>query len=537
MEFPVKHCVIFLITLILALLPSASVAIPAFPGAEGYGSETPGGRGGRVIKVTNLNMAGPGSFAEACKATGPRIVVFEVSGTINFFPAMAIQIYNPNLTIAGQTAPGGGITIANAGFYVFADDVIIRFIRVRGAEQSPLINQGGDALQMPDVNNNIVDHCSFAWACDETVDLSGSRNVTIQWSIINESSIYDVGTTNFCHEKLIPHNFAVIHKYDSAGLFSMHHNLLAHHERRYPLLNAHQDDFRNNVMYHFGSRCIHTDDAPDQHQIPYPHDINVVNNYFKRGSGAPVQSNSSFRFYVNGNIREGSTVIESGNHEKLSAPYSGSPQITTHTARESYDMVLERAGAWPRDSLDRRTVRDVINNTGEWGRHDEPLSDSAVTPPVDTDNDGMPDDWERAHSLDPNDSSDCGGTDLRIAGYTNIEVYINELADNLIQSGQAGNILQGNSDHVLPDVVRVFPNPFSTSVFFELRTAKSELRNMSLGIYDITGKLIYKLDQRGSHSAFRSSGYAWNALNYPSGIYFVRIKTGEHILKQKLIKM
>ena len=174
-----------LITFLL-LIPGLALAVPAFPGAEGFGAKSVGGRGGKVIEVTNLNDSGSGSLRAAIAASGPRTVVFRVGGTIEL--KSRIQVENPYLTIAGQTAPGGGITLKNGSnekdtLYILTHDVVVRYLRVRPGP-------GGDADGVgvgTNASNVVLDHCSVSWAVDENLGVSSTaKNVSIQWSIIAE---------------------------------------------------------------------------------------------------------------------------------------------------------------------------------------------------------------------------------------------------------------------------------------------------------------------------------------------------------------
>jgi hypothetical protein len=424
-------------------------------------------------------------------ASGKRIVVFEVSGAIKLPYSAPITITQPDITIAGQTAPGEGITITGAGLFSSSHDIVVRFIRVRGTDTQN--DEQGDALRFTG-HHAVFDHCSFGWACDETADMCHSYDVTVQWCIFNESSIYIPGTNNamYCHPEGA-HNYGLLHSYGNCARLSIHHSLFTKHLRRNPMLSGQKDDFRNNVVYAWGTACVHTASSSN---IPWPHDLNVINNYFKwaRYDTPVITGDSNFRIHVSGNINTNS-VLESGDHQRLSAPFSGSPQITTHTAEESYDLVLQKAGAMPRDSLDRRNVRETITKTG-WifGRTDAPLTRSSGTAPRDSDNDGMPDAWETENRLNPNSGSDASGTNLSSAGYTNIEVYLNELADDLIQAGSTTDAFPGALD--IPTVrkgpLNLFPNPVSQGQRLNVSVRNSGARSssVSLELFDTMGRKI-----------------------------------------------
>ena len=440
--------------------------IKAFPGAEGWGAVTTGGRNGRVIKVTNLNTSGPGSLSEACAAKGPRIVVFEVSGVING----DVLIKEPYITIAGQTAPGAGITIEGklGSFDYGVHDIIVRHIRIRRPRD---MGSGGDAIQMGGLGpkktgtyNIILDHLSLCWGNDEVIDLYHAHDVTIQWCTIEESD--DKG-----HGKGA-HNFAIISAAENNGAVTVHHNLFAHHYRRVPCMAPYRenaaDDFCNNLIYN--CRGGYTDDG---HGSNARSPVNLHRNYYRRGPQTlermyPYALSVEMDYYVKDNFFEDwgyqdhpkywKSPNESGgvprwiqynnNGREINEP-APVPPVVMQDAKEIYDIVLAKAGCWPRDRVTIRTIDEVKNKTGSWGRNAplEPTDDwfmeglKAVKAPLDTDNDGMPDTWEAAYGLNPEDPNDAGkivhdkvSTDNRHAGYTFIEFYINELADNLLRN-------------------------------------------------------------------------------------------------------
>jgi pectate lyase len=223
---------------ILALIPNVYAedipSIPAFPGAEGYGAMTRGGRGGKVIMVTNLNDTGPGSLRDACETEGPRIVVFTVSGTITL--ESRLRISNPYITIAGQTAPGEGICIKKYPLSINASEVIIRYIRVRLGDET---GDDADAISGRYHKNIILDHVSASWSIDETVSIYYCENVTVQWCLISES-LYDAGHVKGAH------GYGGIW---GSNYSTYHHNLLAHHSSRNPRFasGCGYNDFRNNT--------------------------------------------------------------------------------------------------------------------------------------------------------------------------------------------------------------------------------------------------------------------------------------------------
>ncbi len=453
-----KSCTFLSLFSVLVLAGVGSVIaeevakLPAFPGAEGFGAKSIGGRGGRVIKVTTLEPTGPGSIEQALSAKGPRIIVFEVSGVIKaprrgkYF---SINIREPNVTIAGQTAPGAGITIEGMLKVPYRlkpalHDVTIRFLRIR-PPQPVGSGQGGDGVQLTGIDRLILDHCSIAWGNDENVDVCNSRNITIQWCAIEESSRKG-------HEKG-HHNFGMIMGYSGRDA-SIHHSLFAHHKRRAPLCGLEVLDHRNNVIYNMWSPLNWHPTRMNYQRPGKPFRANIVANYFKHGprnEGKSPQKNlddvmssrGKVHLYQRGNyfawLKE---EVAAGDGPTAEKPWTASP-VTTHTAREAYKLVLAHTGCLPRDAVGRRTIKEVRTGTGAWGRR-EPKGGlmegmKPAAPPKDTDGDGMPGDWESAHGLNLNDPKDAtgivpkgAGKDDRHAGYTFIEFYINDCADRLI---------------------------------------------------------------------------------------------------------
>lgn len=410
--------------------------LPAFPGAEGFGSTTPGGRGGQVLFVTTLADSGPGSLREACDTPGPRIVVFRVSGTIQLESPIVVR--EPYLTLAGQTAPGDGICIRDQPFGVATHDVVIRYLRFRLGDETA---QEADCLGfLGGASNSIIDHCSATWSVDECLSLSGRvENVTIQWCLIGESLHQSK------HAKGA-HGFGSLSR--ANGPVSWHHNLWLHNHSRNPRLGDDYGrppppffDVRNNVLYNY----ISTGSGLTQGEFR----VNYVGNYIRPGPhtratkpisiGAP----STLEFFVSGNVVDDNEALTSDNSQLFNArsidgrtqvrlvdaPFPAAP-VTTTSAAEALEQVLAIVGASRprRDAVDTRLVADVrnrgggpINSQSEVGGWPELVSE---TPPVDADQDGMPYDWERAHGLDPGNPHDHR-EDPDGDGYTNIEEWLN----------------------------------------------------------------------------------------------------------------
>lgn len=436
----------------------------AFPGAEGFGKYTTGGRGGRVIYVTNLDDSGTGSFRSAVQTTGKRIILFKVSGNIEL--RSNISITNNDITIAGQTAPGDGVTLKNYSLIVNADNVIIRFMRFRMGDEG---NAEGDALEGRYKKNIIIDHCSMSWSTDETASFYGNENFTMQWSILSES------LRNSVHEKG-NHGYGGIWGGKNA---SFHHNLLAHHDNRNPrfdhpgVYNSTNSsmrgvvDFRNNVIYNWGTDASYGGEAGTFNMVanyykPGPATVNkrrFLNAYEQASNSAPIYGYG--KFHVDGNVVEGHSDITSNNwlgvvakngsasdkeSMKLEGPLNYPEFKVSHTATQALDKILLYGGAsYKRDAIDARIVDDVKNGTftaaGSRGSTNgiiDSQSDvggwpelSSSTAPVDTSNDGMPDAWKTANKLDPT-NAEANGRDLSTA-YDNVEVYINSLVKEITQ--------------------------------------------------------------------------------------------------------
>ena len=426
---------------------AVSLPLPAFPGAEGYGAQSIGGRGGDVIEVRNLNDSGPGSLRAAVEAEGPRIVVFRVGGTIELLSS--IEITNPYITIAGQTAPGGGIairthpTMDDAPIYVSTQHVIIRYIRARPGPSTEL-SQNIDALIIGrEAKHIIVDHCSFSWSTDETISIwYDASDITIQWSIISEALLNSTHNAG-------PQGYGVLIG-DQSTRISFHHNLLAHNHGRNPRATNGDIDLVNNVIYNPGSTpsrlfgdAINGNVASDR--------FNYVGNYIKPGPDSTfdyevkLESNdgSAFSTFLANNIgpnRPDETVpdqeiVHPDGRGFIVDTRFDAPFVTTYTALDAYDHVLASAGATLplRDPVDERIINEVVSSSGKiiddpsevggW-----PYLDSGI-PSADSDHDGMPDTWENLYGFNPYDPTD-GPKDANADGYTNIEEFLNGTSPN-----------------------------------------------------------------------------------------------------------
>lgn len=452
-------CVLLCFVSVFLSAPTESSELTAFPGAEGFGAVAVGGRGGEVIKVTTLASSGPGSLQAACAEEGPRIVVFGVGGVIRG----DVAIKHPFITIAGQTAPSPGITLegrllSRPDPWRRLNDIVVRFIRIRPA---PTTGHTGDAVQLPDTERVVLDHLSMSWANDETIDICHSSEFTIQWCTLEESDTEG-------HAKGGGHNFGLISAYPNSGNISLHHNLFAHHSRRSPSLTPYvpgkPGDFLNNVVYNFREGLTHDGHIPREA-------INLIANYYKRGPNSetiiPFNFHSEGSYFLKGNYVDGAGLIadlKEGGHafpawlkinrplRLLAQPAAVAP-VETHSAEDAYKLVLDRAGCFPKDRVTTRITQEVADGSGKWGRNApaDPGDDwfaaglTRGAPPVDSDGDGMPDEWENGHGLNKLDDQDHKR--ILSSGYTAIEAYINERAEQLVKSGGEGGKLLADAGH------------------------------------------------------------------------------------------
>jgi len=434
--------------------------LKAFPSAEGYGRFAKGGRGGRVIHVTNLNDSGPGSLRAAIDETGPRTIVFDVSGVIELKSKLLITGTKGNgfVTLAGHTAPGKGVVIKGWTFgMIGGSDVVVRFIRTRIGTSS---GETMDGMGMASAENSIFDHCSISWTIDEAFSSRSANDITLQRTLISEA-LNQAGHRKYGDNA--QHGYCASIGGDTG---SFHHNLLAHCAGRNwslagglgksPFVYVGKIDIRNNVVYNWRHRT--TDGGA--------HEVNFVNNYYKPGPSTEVlfalnAQNDGFpgtqRYYFEGNIMEGHW--DESNQDKgkkatgeprdydpwVSEPFFES-YVTTQSASDAYENVLADVGANVPvlDDHDKRVIEEVRNGTftyrgSKTGYPGLPDNEADVGGfedyPViyrdenwDSDRDGMPNEWELAHGLNPNDPSDGNATTFSNVGYTNLEMYLAELA-------------------------------------------------------------------------------------------------------------
>jgi hypothetical protein len=467
-------------------LPQAK--IPAFPGAEGGGEYTFGGRGGKVYVVTSLADDGPGTLRWACEQGGARIVVFNVAGIIHIKSPIIVRA--PYISIEGQTAPGDGVCVAGESFWVNTHDVVIRYMRFRRGETN--VGRRDDALGGDPVGNIIVDHTSTSWGLDE--NFSMYRHM---YNPMDGSKDEKLGTVNITIQNCIyaealdywNHAFGSTTGGENSTLIR---NMWADNTGRNPSVGWNGVyTFINNVVFNWHHRSM---DGGD-----YTTNFNIINNYFKPGPVTPkdqpvghrilkpesgrskLKEKYFGRVYVSGNIMEGYPEItkdpwaggiqveENGGKElpdagkykdfmKSDVPFPMAP-VTIMSAENAYKFVVANAGATlpHRDAVDLRIAEQVRTGkiaykemrtdtdfqfhvrklpkdsyklgiiTAPWQVGGYPVYKG--TPYKDSDNDGIPDSWEISHGLNPHDASDACKPAKNGGGYTNIEVYLNTVAD------------------------------------------------------------------------------------------------------------
>lgn len=451
---------------------SSSRPLPAFPGAEGFGALSVGGRGGRIIEVTNLKNAGTGSLRAALEAEGPRIVVFRVGGTIKLYNE--IKVTNPYVTVAGQTAPGDGILIRGVDSKLLSitngvHDVIIRYLRFRNGS-GDTNGFGHDNISINSGYNIILDHVSMSWSTDENASLFRHHNnppiynVTIQRSSFGEglqghsNGLLISGETDFSDPK------NPIEAWRGINQISIHHNLFIHNDTRNPRVTSSGTQVINNVIYNWGRKIGET---------TFGSVVDFINNYAKAGpvssldriflheNSNPAHPNDPYpdpSIYTEGNIVQPIQTDPNADNWDLwelrfsdapvpksyrrSTPLQQAPiPVDVQSADQAYESVLADVGANARlnclgnwipnaDPVDQRYISDVLNNFGE----NEPIRRpyygggypdiESGTPCEDSDRDGMPNAWENQHQFNPQDPSD-GLTDADGDGYTNVEEYLN----------------------------------------------------------------------------------------------------------------
>lgn len=554
-----------------------SQTIPAFPGAEGFGATTTGGRGGQVIYVTNLNCSGAGSLAEALRVVGKKYILFKVSGVI----PCAAEVFQGDVYIAGQTSPSGIIVRGIVLDEIYetntnSRNVIIRHLRSRPKLGTNLPNQGyvlDDALRLDGASNVIVDHCSFANAIDESVQISNSHNITVQNCQLAETlgDHYALGgmLMNYSEEG---------HQQDN---ISIHHNVWNRIGGRMPEFSCESPFCHNRTLNFevsnnlFWDQQIQTwynpctsggDGCRDFHlNLNYVGNRTVArNSYTGPMASADLLNNASNRLFVNGNtmsqypsltdyqlfyccndFNTNAPNTELGVANRLGVR-NNFPLISYTQSGQLVTYALDNVGAFPRDPMDRRLMAPLKNNSidtnpinGTDYYNDAFLTDPAQSVPLDSDNDGMPNDWETANGLNPN-LQDHNGTQLSkkfagIEGYTNLECYLNELSDKIV--GKKSIVVDPGGGTTITDIevnaderisVVVSPNPAEAGITIQI---KGEL--LHTWRFELIDALGRTLMQENNLTEPVNSFYLPRLIS--AGVYFVRIYLQDGVIEKKIL--
>jgi len=549
---PKRHIRTFLLFSALFIFsPFAAKAItPAFPGAEGGGMYTTGGRGGTVYYVNTLldNSTGnstthEGSLRWCLNQTGKRTILFKVSGLITLGSDLSIS--KGDVTIAGQTAPGDGICLRYYPTYVGANNVIIRYMRFRLGDTQL---QEDDAIWGRYQNNIMLDHCSMSWCVDECASFYSNKNLTMQWCLLAES------LRNSIHGKGA-HGYGGIWGGENV---TYHHNMLIHHDSRNPRFNGwkrsglsywttvaeERMDYRNNVVYNWGGNSTYGGEAAGKY--------NMVNNYYKWGPAtgaksrlvqADVDTSKAIyprhgKYYLSGNYVYGYPTITADNKLGLynktgfpldtvivTTPYACNP-VTTHSATKAFEKVLGFVGcSLKRDTVDGRLVQeaktgtftytgsngstngliDTQSDVGGWPTY------NATTAPVDTDIDGMPDVWETANGLNPNNAADGNAFMLSSEGYTNLEVYLSSLV-GAITNQQNMDAISG-----IKDPTTLSNNELGVIYGSSTLSMRSTRPMIQVQVYSTDGRLILVKKMSGETE--------WSSQTpcLTAGLYFIKV--------------
>lgn len=422
-------------------------ALPVFPGAVGFGTHTRAGRGGRVIAVTSLANDGPGTLRAALEASGPRIVVFRVGDVITLTDKLYIR--SPFVTVAGQTAPGDGITLRNFGLVIVTNDVLIRHLRIRPGDEGDIDASANDAIEMlgnrdnDDVSgayNVVLDHLSLSWAEDEVVSTwFGAHDITLSWSIVSE------GLNRSRHHKG-EHSSGMVIGYYSERV-SVHHNLFAHNHSRNPLYKfGGLHEFTDNVVYNWGALST---DILEGGPVAR---INVLRNTYLPGPATTLRQEMLIetrdeeyapKVHVAANVgpnlpapdeRPWDGMFANFSRQVAAAHYRAiephaTPLLDAATHADAGPVLTDAGASLPRrDAIDARIIEDVKQQRGRIIDSPRQVGGYASVQPAaaepDGDDDGMPDAWETSHGLAPADASDGNG-DRDGDGYTNVEEYLN----------------------------------------------------------------------------------------------------------------
>jgi pectate lyase len=525
------------------LLCYAGILYPqqlAFPTAEGSGRFSTGGRGGDVYEVTNLSNSGPGSIVDAV-SSGNRTIVFRISGTVE----LGNVLLNPksNTTIAGQTAPGDGICLKGRIHIGSVSNVVIRYIRVR--VDAGAANSSGDAIDIDQGTNIIIDHVSASYARDEGISCQEeSDKITVQWCIISEALTFEL------------HSYGSLIRGDYGDEKTYHHNLYAHNNGRNPRPGNYTGtstdpeglhfDFRNNVVYNWaGSRAGYN--ADNQTVSRY----NFIGNVYIRGlesSGGIIFRESSvdaFGYFEDNSLDgvvpadpwsivdfQGFSAEQISTYKSRSYVIPMEPVRTTSPEQAKTDVLTLAGANFPkRDTIDVRIVNDVLNKTGHSIVNTDaqpeggwPVLNSFPAPP-DGDHDGMPNDWELANGLDSTNSADRNN--IGEGGYTQLEIYLNELVKEYVTD------VEDDASYIPQEFVlhQNYPNPFNptTKIGYSI-PYRTKVR---LDVYDILGRKVAELVNEEKTAGKYEVSFDGGKLS--SGVYIYQLSYSDKLLSKKML--
>ena len=547
--------------------------LPAFPGAEGFGRYVTGGRGGAVYHVANLNDSGEGSLRWALGQNGTKTIVFDVSGTIHLQSSLNIPA---NTTIAGQTAPGDGICVAGYPCSIKGSNVIVRFMRFRLGNENVLVDgaDGWDGFGGFDQRDLMIDHCSVSWSIDECLSVLGNVNTTVQWCLVSQSLV-NSGHTKGAHG--YGGNWGGSGASFHHNLIAHHTSRTPRLGPRPTTQLDERMDMRNNVIYNFGGNGCYggegmTVNIVNNYYKPGPG--SPTGNKGKRIAGVGIRTNKYVtdnpayapalhkwgKYYVDGNVNSKYSDVTNDNwtygfYNQISSSdndglYTAVTKdtiklvepmdfvyVTTHSAKDAYEKVLQYAGAsLSRDCVDTLMVYDTrygkashtgsglgkgfINSQNDNKPANAPADWSAwpvlkgIYCPEDTDQDGMPDDWEYANGLNPNDAADRNTKNSE--GYTMLEVYMNSLVAHIMEGGLEGG------------------EPLGYSIMEEVQDVPTETVVLSAGT-SLSNKddLTYKFDNGYTITNTKNKGYGAgkeNGVKYSATTYTINLPSDVEVV-------
>lgn len=553
-----QRFMVFVGVLLLCMITNLRAQQLSFPGAEGHGAFSEGGRNGELLIVDNLNDSGPGSLRDAVNRPGPRTIAFEISGIIDLDSTLVIS--DPYITIAGQIAPGEGVTIRGEQVAIQTHHVIIRFIRFRPGDYNERRPGGADWNGMDavdigkydsdEVHDIILDHCSFSWATDELVGIwHTSQNITIQNSIFSEP------LHHFPDHEQYPYSGQGLLIGANSTNISILRNLFAHNFDRHPYMNAAGHlDFRNNIIYNAGGRVARFQNQPGKLQT-----VNFINNHIISGPSSLYNREISIRrtsitniyngkLFIRGNISNQNSTADRDNWQMVfdeendqifpdsiqSTFEFETVQTTTLPTEDLFPELEQSFGAYLplRDAVDERILLNTVQHTG--GVISSPNrvlgwpNKEIVRASIDPNNN-----WQETYGIHLNKPEDANA-DYNGNGYTNLEEFLNgtdpqndesyksitEAFPPSSASSQRGfGILSNSSPDNSFELHRNYPNPFnsSTNIKISIHTGG----NYTLEVFDSAGQRVSTILDNELHPG--EYDMRWSANRFSSGSYYMRL--------------